>query len=171
MLLLTLSSLYVGVNCMAAQEVASANGQAAELLTQGLDMAEHGQLAQAEVELEKARAAAPGDVEVLTALAKVKGRIGELPDAIVIFRQVIAIVPRSTKAHLNLAIALADKFDLLGALDEASRAIELSPESAPARLNRARILADLHRSDEARVEFASASRIDPSNPDCSITGH
>jgi tetratricopeptide (TPR) repeat protein len=165
MLVITSSSPYV-VNCVSAQETPALNGHAAELLKQGLDLAEHGQLAQAEVELEKARTLAPGDVDVLTALAKVKGRIGELPAAIVLFRQVIAENPLSADAHVNLAIALADTSDLLGALDEASKAVELSPESAAAHLNKARILDDLHRLDEARVEFANASRIQPSNPDC-----
>lgn len=135
-------------------------------MRRGLDLAEHRQLAQAEVQLEQARALMPHDVEVLTALAKVKARIRELPAAITIFREVIAAVPRSGDAHLNLAIALADNSDLSSALDEATKAIELSPVSAPAHLNRARILADLHRLDEARSEFKIASHLAPSNPDC-----
>ena len=82
-------------------------------------------MAQAESELEQARALTPDDVEVLTALAKVKGRMHELPEAIVIFRQLAAALPRSADAHLNLAIALADNSELPAALahDKSNRAI------------------------------------------------
>jgi tetratricopeptide (TPR) repeat protein len=149
-----------------AQSSAPANNQASVLMVRGLDLAAHGQLAQAESVLEQARIAAPGDVDVLTALAKVKGRIGEMPEAISIFRAVAAKSPRSADAHLNLAMALADNGDLQGALVEASRAADLSPKLALAHLNRARILADLHRLDEAREEFAIAERLEPSNADC-----
>jgi tetratricopeptide (TPR) repeat protein len=135
-------------------------------MSQGLNLAAQGQLAQAEVTLEQARAAAPRNIEILTALAKVKDRVGELPAAIAIFREVTAATPRSTEAHLNLAMALADSTDLNGALDEVSKAVELSPKLASAHLNRARILADLHRLDDARAEFVIASRLAPTNPDC-----
>ena len=151
---------------LCAQDPAGASAQSSTFLKRGLHLAEHGELAQAEAELEQARALTPDDVEVLTALAKVKGRIGELPAAIVIFRQVVADIPSSADAHLNLAIAMADNSDFSNALDESTKAIELSPDLASAHQNRARILADLHRLDEARLEFARASQLAPANPDC-----
>jgi tetratricopeptide (TPR) repeat protein len=155
--------------CMVAQgqvsSQASSDKKATDLMAQGIHLAAQGQLAQAEVVLEQARTAAPHNAEVLTALAKVKGRTGDLTGAISLFRQVVDASPRSTEAHLNLALALADNADLNGALVEASRAVELSPKLALAHLNRARILADLHRSDEAIAEFTIASQLAPTNPD------
>ena len=131
-----------------------------------MTLAAHGQLAQAELVLEQARSTAPGNTEVLTALAKVKDREGELPAAIALFREVAAATPRSPQAHLNLAIALADNADFNGALPEASKTVELAPKLESAHLNRARILADLHRTEEARAEFGTASRLAPNDPDC-----
>jgi len=144
---------------------ASAQNPASDLLTQAMALAARGELGQAEILLEQARSAAPHNIEVLTALAKVKDRVGESQDAIAIFRQVADATPRSGEAHLNLAMALADSKDLTGALDEATEAVELSPKLASARLNRARILADMHRTDEARTEFALATRLAPTNAD------
>lgn len=167
----SLVALVFGIPCSAARGSASPQdsapeGQAADLMSQGMSLAAHGQLAQAELVLEKAREREPKNAEVLTALAKVKDREGELPAAIAIFREVVNGDPRSTDAHLNLAMALADNGDLNGALPEVSRAAELSPKLASAHLNRARILADLHRVEDARAEFVIASRLAPANPDC-----
>jgi tetratricopeptide (TPR) repeat protein len=131
-----------------------------------MNLAFEGQLGQADILLEKARAVAPHNTQVLTALAKVKGRVGELPASIALFREVASATPRSTEAHLNLAMALADNKDLNGALEEASRAVELSPKLASAHLNRARILADMHRASDARAEFATVSRLTPNDSDC-----
>lgn len=159
------SGLCVVSRASTAQEPANTGKQARVLFQEGLYLADRGRLAQAELKLEQASALTPDDIEVLTALAKVKARIRELPAAIVIFRQVIAAVPNSAEAHLNLAIALSDNSDLSGALDEATRSAELAPELASAHLNRARILADLGRLDEARTEFGTASHLAPANPD------
>jgi tetratricopeptide (TPR) repeat protein len=159
------AGLCVTSKASATQEAANRDNQALVLFQQGLSLADHGRLAQAELKLEQASALTPDDIEILTALAKVKARLRELPAALVIFRQVIAAAPNSSEAHLNLAIALADNSDLSGALDEATRAAELAPELPSTHLNRARILADLGRMDEARTEFATASRLAPANPD------
>jgi len=145
---------------------ASAQNSASDLLSQAMGLAARGELGQAEILLEQARTAAPHNTEVLTALAKVKDRVGESQDAIAIFRQLANATPRSSEAHLNLAMALADSKDLTGALDEVSKAVELAPKLASVHLNRARILADMHRTDEARTEFALASRLAPTNADC-----
>ena len=145
---------------------AQATGNAAGLLQQGLDEAARGELAKADVTLEKAQTLAPKDPDVLTSLGKVKARIGELGAATALFREVVALQARSAEAHLNLAVALADAHSLTEALSEIVRAQQLSPNMAAAHLNHARILADLHRTAEAEVEFSHAATLEPSNPDC-----
>jgi Flp pilus assembly protein TadD len=145
----------------------SKNEQGAkELLSQAMNLAAEGRFGQADILLEQARTAAPHNTQVLTALAKVKGRVGELSEAIALFREVTNATPRSTEAYLNLAMALADNKDLGGALGEATKAVELSPKLASAHLNRARILADMHRASDARAEFELASQLAPTNADC-----
>jgi len=164
--LLVWGNLSIKAQGPVAPPVSTSDRRAADLLAQGIRLAAQGQLAQAEIVLEKARVAAPHNLEVLTALAKVKGRIGELPAAIALFREIADATPQSTDAHLNLAMALADNSDLNGALTEVSKAVDLSPKLALAHLNRARVLADLHRLDEATAEFKLALELAPRNPDC-----
>ena len=64
---------------------------------------------------------------------------------------------------MNLAIALADAGDLEEALKETSAAALLSPKSASVHVNRARLLADLHRPAEAEKEFSIANQLAPTN--------
>jgi tetratricopeptide (TPR) repeat protein len=125
-----------------------------------------GQFAEAELVLAQAEKLATVDPQVLTLEGKVKGRLGESGEAILLFQRVIQLTPKSGEAHVSLAIALADSGDLRSALTETSRAIALAPNLPIAHLNRARILDDLKMDREAAIEFALASKLDPKNPDC-----
>lgn len=135
------------------------------LLKQGKSLAAEGRLAEAEVPLIAARKLAPDDLQALTTLAKVQGRLGKSAEAILLFRKAVGLYPRTADCHLDLAIALADGGDLTEALKETSAAVALAPRMAAAHLNRARILDDLHLAAEARDEFVTASTLDPGNPD------
>ena len=97
-----------------------------------------------------ARLLAPHNDLVLKSLAKLQARLGELPAAVDNFRQIVAAEPASPDAHLNLAIALADSGDQKEVLEQATAAEELDPRLAGPHLNRARILDDLHRPEEAK---------------------
>src|SRR5207249_125364 len=77
------------------------------------------------------------------------------------FRKVISLEPHSAETHLNLGIALADGFDLKGALDAFSEAVRIDPSSALAHYNKGRALRDLHRYQEARSALEEACRLDP----------
>ncbi len=141
----------------------TATQQVTSLFHQGQSLASMGRLAEAEVPLTAAASLAPHDVQVLTLLAEVKSRLAEHADAVRLFRQVTVEQPRSSTAHLNLAIALADTSDASGALVEVEKAIRLDPRNARAHLNRARLLADSGRSTESRAEFLRASQLEPNN--------
>jgi tetratricopeptide (TPR) repeat protein len=139
--------------------------RARQLILDGQELISQGRLAEAETRLVEAESFSPNDVELLTLLAKLKGRLGQPEAAAVLFRRTVQLQPRAAANHLNLAIALADAKQLDAALAETSAAIALAPRSGSAHLNRARILADLHRNEEARSEFALSSRLEPGNPD------
>jgi len=62
---------------------------------------------------------------------------------------------------VNLGIALADSYDLPGALAEFSEAVSLAPKEPVARYNRGRALFDLKRYEEARTELEEATRLAP----------
>jgi tetratricopeptide (TPR) repeat protein len=73
----------------------------------------------------------------------------------------VELNPDSSEAHLNLGIALADSFDLEGALEEFTQATRLDPNSAAARFNRGRALFQTRRNEEAKKDLAEAVRLDP----------
>jgi len=137
-----------------------------ELLKQGKTLASEGRLAEAEEPLMEAAKLSPSDMETLTVLAQVQGRIGKSAQAIQLFRKTTDLYPQVADSHLNLAIALADGGQLEEALKESRKAESLAPKMAAAHLNRGRILDDLHRVDEARSEFIIAHRLAPDDPDC-----
>jgi tetratricopeptide (TPR) repeat protein len=137
-----------------------------ELLGQGQKLLESGKLAEAEVVLDRAEKLAPTDSVILTLDARVKGRLGEYSSAVALLERVIQLTPRSAQAHVDLAIAQADSGDLTGALSETATAISIAPDLAIAHLNRARILSDMKRDQEAGKEFALVARLAPRNADC-----
>ena len=136
-----------------------------ELFVQGQTLAREGRMAESEVVLEKATELAPDDRTILNLLAKVKGRLGEFPDAISLFQRVIALNPMSAEAHVDLAIALSDSGDLQAALEETARALAIDSNLPQAHLNRARLLDDLRREPEADAEFSIARKLAPNDPD------
>jgi tetratricopeptide (TPR) repeat protein len=115
--------------------------------------------------LDRAESLSPTDVEVLTLLGKIKGRLGQFPEAVTLFQRVIQLSPNSAEAHVNLAIAFYDAGALPKALEETSRALVIDPNLEIAHLNRGRILDDLRREPEAAAEFAAARRLTPNDPD------
>jgi tetratricopeptide (TPR) repeat protein len=147
------------------EETSADTARARQLLLDGQELASQGRIAEAETPLLQAASLSPKEIDVLTLLAKVQGRLGEHAEAVALFRRVVAMRPRVAENHLNLAIALADSGQLPAALAETSAALALAPRSASVHLNRARILADLHRNQEAQSEFALASKLDPENPE------
>src|SRR6267143_347992 len=77
-------------------------------------------------------------------------RMGRQSEAVPCFRKVVDLDTKSAEAHLNLGIALADQFDLLGALAEFSEAVRLAPDAYAPHYNKGRVLVDLRRNEEAK---------------------
>jgi len=166
LLFATAASLPAFCSTQAPSQQSSAEAaKARQLLLDGQDLAAQGRLAEAETALVQAEGLRPKDIDLLTLLAKVKGRLSEHTEAVALFRRIVQMQPQVAENHLDLAIALADAGQLPAALAETSAALALAPRSASAHLNRARILADLHRNQEARSEFALSSKLEPDNPD------
>jgi tetratricopeptide (TPR) repeat protein len=162
-LMVVCCALNLGSISAAARQAATPSSK---LLDQGRKLLEAGQLAEAELVLDRAEKLAPSDSAILNLDAKVKGRLGEYASAVDLLKRVIRLIPHDARAHVDLAIALADSGDLKSALAETATAISIDPALAIAHLNRARILSDMNRDGEARDEFARAARLAPGNPDC-----
>jgi tetratricopeptide (TPR) repeat protein len=91
----------------------------------------------------------------------VLARMNRSEEAVGYFRKVIELEPKSSGAHLNLGIALADQFNLVDALAEFSEAVRLDSNSAQAHYNKGRVLLDLRRDAEAKPELETATRLEP----------
>jgi tetratricopeptide (TPR) repeat protein len=94
-----------------------------------------------------------------------EAKLGHGKEAVEIFRKVVLLQPTSADAHVNLGIALADRYDLQGALEQFSEALRLDPRSAAAHCNRGRALYDVGRHAEARVELETACALKPNYPE------
>ena len=88
-------------------------------------------------------------------------RMNRTEEAVGYFRKALELDPKSAGAHLNLGIAMADQFDLEGALAEFAEATRLEPTSAPAHYNKGRVLLDLRRNAEAKSELEAATHLEP----------
>ena len=101
------------------------------------------------------------NAQALSTDAKVKQHLGKMRTASSLLRNVVILEPQSVDAHLDLAIALAESYDLQAALEETDRAVGLAPDSAVAHFNRGRVLFYLGRSEEPRRDFETACRLAP----------
>jgi tetratricopeptide (TPR) repeat protein len=91
----------------------------------------------------------------------IEGKMGQRQESTQAFRKVAALNPGSGEAHLNLGIALADQYDLQGALGEFSEAIRLDPNYAAAYYNKGRVLYDLNHRLEALPLLDTACKLQP----------
>jgi tetratricopeptide (TPR) repeat protein len=167
-LIASLGSISLACSAQHAAKGTSEKGtsETNSLVTQARALVAQGKLAEAEIALNQARDLSPDRLDLLTLLGKVEGRVGDYSQAVLTFRHVAALQPKSPDSHLDLAIALADNKDLSSALDETAAALALAPHSAIAHLTCARILDDLHRPQDSEAEFALVSKLAPENADC-----
>jgi tetratricopeptide (TPR) repeat protein len=131
----------------------------------GLLLAHQRKTSDAEQELDKAVALAPEDPNTLSAAGKAREEMGKTSESIALLRKVVTLRPDLAAAHLDLAVALADSYDLPGALTETNEAVRLAPQSGVVHFYRGRVLYDLGRSEEARTDFETARQIVPQMPE------
>ena len=131
----------------------------------GLILAQQNRKPDAERELDKAVALAPKDPATLSTAGKAQMKMGKVSEGVALLRQVVVLAPDLAVAHLDLALALADSYNLSAALAETSEAVRLAPQSAVAHFYRGRVLYDLSRSNEAQPEFETACRLDARMPE------
>ena len=136
-----------------------------EVLRQGATLALQGRLAEAEQLLDTGLRQSPRDIDLMTELAKVKGRLGEGSQSVDLFREVLRKRPLSSEAHRHLALALADSNQLPEALREVTQSVALAPASGSAHSARGLILYGLNRMDDAAKEFAAATTYSPNLAD------
>jgi tetratricopeptide (TPR) repeat protein len=131
----------------------------------GLILAQQNRKADAEEELDKSVALSLDDPATISAAGKGKMQMGKSSEGIALLRKVVDLAPDLAAAHLDLALALADSFDLTSALAQTGEAVRLAPQSGVAHFYRGRILFDLNRTGEAQPDFETACRLAPLMPE------
>ncbi|HEV2322805.1 MAG TPA: tetratricopeptide repeat protein [Terracidiphilus sp.] len=134
-------------------------------LNLGLILVQQNRKADAERELQKAAALGPKDPATLSTIGKAEMKMGENMTGITYLRRVVDLAPDLAAAHLDLALALADSYNLPAALEQTTEAVRLAPQSGVAHFYRGRVLYDMGRSSEARPEFETASRLNSRMPE------
>lgn len=86
---------------------------------------------------------------------------GELPEAIALIKDSLALEPRYPEAYYNLGLALFKAGHYEEAAGDYGKALELKPLYPEAHYNLGLTLADLGRKDGARAEYEEALRIKP----------
>jgi len=90
-------------------------------------------------------------------------RAGKPTEALKAFDQVIAILPKHARAHLQRALALAAAGRIAEAVHAARQAAELAPRNHAPLLFLGQIQYDAGHHEEARKAFSAAARLDPQN--------
>jgi tetratricopeptide (TPR) repeat protein len=134
-------------------------------LNLGLILAQQKRKSEAEEELNKAIALSPNDPATISAAGKVEMQMGKSSEGIALLRKVVDLAPDLAAAHLDLALALADSYDLPAALVQTGEAVRLAPQSGVAHFYRGRVLFDLNRATEAQRDFETACRLAPLMPE------
>lgn len=126
----------------------------------GLILARQNRKPEAEREFDEAVALAPKDPATLSTVGKAKMQMGKSSEGIALLQKVVDLAPDLAAAHLDLALALADGYDLPAALAQTDEAVRLAPQSGIAHFYRGRILYDLGRTTEAKSDFEAACKLD-----------
>jgi tetratricopeptide (TPR) repeat protein len=134
-------------------------------LNLALILAQQKRKSEAEEELNKAIALSPNDPATISAAGKVEMQMGKSSEGIALLRRVVDLAPDLAAAHLDLALALADSYDLTAALVQTGEAVRLAPQSGVAHFYRGRVLYDLNRATEAQRDFETACRLAPQMPE------
>jgi len=120
---------------------------------------------QAETELARARALAPGNFIVLCLRAEMEERAGSTADARADYLDVLRIDPENPQARLGLARILARQGDAAGAHAEARRSLDALPGQTAALALLGTTAAEMGRGQEAVDYLSRAAAASPRDPE------
>ena len=87
------------------------------------------------------------------------------PKAIEYAEKANKLAPNQPGLMDTLAMLMADKGDTAGAITLLRKALEISPQAAPLRLNLARVLISAGKKDEARSELDTLAKLGDKFPE------
>lgn len=119
-------------------------------------------------EFQLVRASAPSNVDVLIAMAYTQRRMGRVDEAAASMRHALRLDPRSTDNMYELGVTLVLLRDYPEADELLAKVLSLTPNSAPAMVQRARV-ALLWKGDAARAKAVIARYPTGSDPGGRLT--
>jgi len=105
----------------------------------------------------------PENALALNNLAWVSGQM-KSPKALEYAEKANKLAPNQPALMDTLAMLMADKGDTAGAITLLRKALEISPQAAPLRLNLARVLISAGRKNEARTELDTLAKLGDKYP-------
>lgn len=138
--------------------------QAKQLVAQGAQKTQKGELQAALQDLDRAIQLNPNDANAYINRGYARHRSGNLGGAVDDYRRAIELNPNSAQAHSNLSHVRFDQRNYAEAAKEATRAIELKNDLPEARVNLGNALFAQGELDRASQEFQAALDLPASNP-------
>lgn len=135
--------------------------QGIDMLNQGIQLFQSGQLDEAERIMRKILKRAPNNLGALQTLGMIAAHKGQSDQAERLLRQCIAFAPDQAAAHINLGNILIGKNKIAAAESSYRRAIELAPRLPAAHYNHGRCLRALGQLDDAIASYRRALTLQP----------
>ncbi|HJQ99770.1 MAG TPA: tetratricopeptide repeat protein [Candidatus Polarisedimenticolaceae bacterium] len=129
--------------------------------SEGVAAYESGSFAEAATKLDVAVSGRPGDAYAVYLLGLSRWKTGDLEGAEKALEGSLAIDAMRPKSWINLARVRMDRNDPKGALEAATKALEIDPQSSTALHQEGRALLALNRADEAEVSLLASRGFDP----------
>lgn len=115
---------------------------------------------------------APTDPAAMRLLAELGTRLGEYEDAEFVLAKCLELNPDYVPARFDLAEVLSKRFKFEAALRESEQLVALEPANPQFLMQRANLLLQVGRTDEAAAEYARLQANEPDHPTVSMTfGH
>jgi len=128
---------------------------------EGVAAYQSGDFAEAAKKLDVAVSGRPGDAYAAYLLGLSRWKTGDLEGAERAIEGSLAIDATRPKSWINLARVRMERSEPRGALEAATKALEIEPGSAAALHQEGRALLALHRADEAEASLLASRGIDP----------
>jgi tetratricopeptide (TPR) repeat protein len=128
----------------------------------GSNLAQLGQLAEAEAAFRRAMQSAPYDSKIRSNLGRNLAARADWPEAVLQLRRALELEGNNFDAHTDLAVSLLQMHQVMQAEVEARSAVHIQPRSAAAHDLLGQIESLQGRNAQAQLEFEAALAADPS---------
>jgi tetratricopeptide (TPR) repeat protein len=105
----------------------------------------------------------PAGEDVMFGAAREANANGDIPRAITLYRELLALAPRHVRGRNNLALLLEQEGNHNDALDELNACLDIEPANNQLLVNRGAVLGALGRYQEAERDLRAVASSEPDN--------